>query len=64
MPNSRSIARSDMPLRRAFWTAFHLSLCPSLPLQEGRLARDDGCGWCGGDFTIGAVRLIRLGFLT
>ena len=26
MPNSRSIARSDMPLRRAFWTAFHLSL--------------------------------------
>ena len=51
MPNSRSIARSDMPLRRAFWTAFHLSL------QEGRLARGDGCGWCGGYFTIGEVRL-------
>ena len=64
MPNSRSIARSDMPLRRAFWTAFQRSLRPSLPLQESRLARGDGCGWCGGDFTSGEVRLIRLGFLT
>ena len=26
IPNSRSIARSDMPLRRTFWTAFHRSL--------------------------------------
>ena len=25
IPNSRSIARSDMPLRLAFWIAFHLS---------------------------------------
>ena len=64
MPNSRSIARSDMPLRRAFWTAFHLSLCPSLPLKEGRLARGDSQRWHGGGFTIGDAGFIRLGFLT
>ena len=26
IPNFHSIARSDIPLRRAFWIAFHLSL--------------------------------------
>ena len=53
----------DGPQRHALAPGF-LDRLPSLPLKEGRLARGDGCGWCGGDFTIGEVRLIRLGFLT
>ena len=57
IPNSRSMARSDMPLRRAFWTAF-----PSLLLEEGRLAWSDSQRWHGG-LTIGNAGFIRLGFL-
>ena len=32
IPNSRSIALSDIPLRLAFWIAFHLSLCRNVGL--------------------------------
>ena len=32
IPNSRSIARSDIPLRLAFWIAFHRSLCRNVGL--------------------------------
>ena len=39
IPNSRSIARSDMPLRLAFWTAFHLSLCSRI-VQVGNAGTD------------------------
>ena len=59
IPNSRSIARNDMPLAPGFLDHF-----PSFLLQEGRLARSDSQRWHGGEFTIGEARLIRLGFLT
>ena len=41
-PNSRSIAQSDILLAPRF-----LNRLPSLPLQEGRLARGGGCGLVG-----------------
>ena len=32
IPNSRSIDLSEIPLRLAFWIAFHLSLCRNVGL--------------------------------
>ena len=43
IPNSRSIARSDIPLAPGF-----LNRLPSLPLKERRLARGGGFGLAGG----------------
>ena len=56
IPNSRSIARSGIPLRPAFWIAFHLSLC----LKECRLARRGGFGLAGGGRAAGVAPLILL----
>ena len=44
IPNSRSIARNDMPLRLAFWTAFHRSFWRKVGLRGATVSGGTAAG--------------------